>query len=72
MSELADIDADRLSANDDLPAVLDLDSLATLRMLAMLEQNFGVHFDDGQLGELRTLNRLLDALEQAQPREGLV
>ncbi len=62
VSELSKQDASAVGLDDDLTEVLDIDSLAALRMLAAAEKRFDVRFPDDQLTELRTLRRLLDTL----------
>lgn len=56
------MDASAVGLDDDLTEVLDIDSLAELRMLAAAEKRFDVRFADDQLAMLRTLRRLRDAL----------
>jgi acyl carrier protein len=52
--------------DDDLIEALGLDSLQGLRVLAALEKDFEIRFEDARLGELRTLRALLDAIREAR------
>lgn len=63
LAELSRKDTDNLSMDEDLLIALDLDSLAALRMLAAVEKRFNVRFPDDQLSELRTLGRLVEAID---------
>lgn len=63
-------DVSGLAADDDLVAELGLDSLAGLRLLAAVEKHYGVRFPDQELGRLRTIRQLLDAIESAPREEG--
>ena len=47
---------------EDLVAVLGLDSLAGLRVLAAVEKHFEVRFPDDRLTEFRTLSRIHDVI----------
>jgi acyl carrier protein len=69
VAEVSNRDVSKLDLGDDLVEALDLDSLAGLRLLAAVEQRFGVRFPDDQLSDLRTFRRLLDALEAAPKEE---
>lgn len=57
-------DTAALGPDDDLVEKLTLDSLESLRVLAHVEKRFGVRFDDSRLGELRTLRKLAEAVEE--------
>ena len=59
--ELAPI---RLEA--DLVHELELDSMASLRLLAVGEKRFDGRFPDHLLGEYRTLQKLIDFISTAQ------
>ncbi len=61
--EMSGQDTSRVGPDDDLVHKLGLDSLARLRLLAAVEKRFGVRFSDDRLGEIRTLNQLLDLIE---------
>lgn len=69
LAELSHSDTDTLNAHEDLLTVLDLDSLAALRMLAAVEKRFNVRFPDDQLSELRTLRRLVEAIKSNPAQE---
>jgi acyl carrier protein len=51
-----------LAPDDDIIAVLGLDSLAGLRLLAAIEKRFDVRFPDERLSEFRTLRALLEVV----------
>ena len=57
-------DLSRFSAEDDLMAELVIDSLAALRVLALVEHRFGVRFPDDRLGDFRSLRGLMNLIEQ--------
>jgi acyl carrier protein len=65
VAEATSRDVSALGLEEDLIEALDLDSLAGLRVLAAIETRFAVRFPDELLSELRTLGRLLDALDAA-------
>ena len=50
----------------DLVHELELDSMASLRLLAVVEKRFGIRFPDHLLGEYRTLQKLIDFISTAQ------
>jgi acyl carrier protein len=56
-SEVTDI-----SLEEDLVAVLGLDSLAGLRVLAAVEKHFEVRFPDDRLTEFRTLSQIYEVI----------
>jgi acyl carrier protein len=69
LAEISKRDTQSLSLDDDLMVGLDIDSLAALRILAAVEKRYGLRFADDQLSELRTLRRLLEGVELAEPEE---
>ena len=66
LTKMSKQDASAIGIDDDLIEGLGLDSLQGLRVLAALEKSFAVRFDDGKLGELRTIRSLLDAIQEAR------
>ena len=64
-SEVMDVHLD-----DDLVAVLGLDSLAGLRVLAAVEKHFGVRFPDDRLTEFRTLARIHEVIRSQRKETG--
>jgi len=56
----------RFGVEDDLMAELAIDSLAALRVLAMVEQRFEVRLPDDRLGDFRCLARLLEEIERGK------
>lgn len=63
LAEVSGKDAWRVGIDDDLVYELGLDSLAALRLLAGVEKRFGIRFPDDHLGDIRTLQQLLDFIE---------
>ena len=57
-------DATVLQLGDDLVRDLGLDSMTGLRLLAVVETRFGVRFPDDRLSELRSLEKILRAIDQ--------
>lgn len=53
-----------LRPDDDLVQALGLDSLESLRILALVEKRFGVRFDDAEIHAIRTLRQLAAAVER--------
>lgn len=66
LTKMAKQDAGAIGVDEDLIERLGLDSLQGLRVLAALEKSFQVRFEDGSLGELRTICSLLDAIREAR------
>ena len=66
LAKMAKQDVDAIGVEEDLIERLGLDSLQGLRVLAALEKSFQVRFEDGHLGELRTIRSLLDAIREAR------
>lgn len=58
-----------LAREDDLVEALGIDSLAGLRVLAAVEKHFEVRFPDERLGEFRTMNRVLEFIEEQNRKE---
>jgi acyl carrier protein len=52
--------------DDDLTEVVALDSLASLDVLAAVEDHFGVRLPDDRLDELLTLRAILAAIEEEE------
>jgi acyl carrier protein len=69
LTQVSKQDATQVPLDADLPEALDLDSLAALSLLAAVEKRFALRFPDDRLSELRSLGRLLDALETAAKEE---
>ena len=65
LAEACRRDVSSLRPDDDLVETLGLDSLQGLQVLARLEGRFGVRFPDERLAELRTLRRLISAIQDA-------
>ena len=56
--------ANAFGLDDDLPRTLRLDSLSLLRVVADIENAFGIHIDDARFHELRTLRELVKTVRQ--------
>ena len=56
-------DLSRFTPADDLMAELVIDSLAALRVLALVEHRFGVRFPDDRLGDFHSLGGLMALIE---------
>ena len=59
-------DVAAVAFDDDLVLKLGLDSLESLRLLAAVEKMLAVRFPDAELGDLRTLRRIVDAARRAR------
>lgn len=64
VGEVTRRDASCVGPDDDLVAALGIDSLESLRVLALVEKRFGARFDDDEVGDVRTLRRLAQAVER--------
>ncbi len=64
LAEMSGQDISGVGPDDDLEYALGLDSLARLRLLATVEKRCSVRFPDDRLGDIRTLNQLLDFIER--------
>ncbi len=69
VSATTGVDVTRLDSGDDLVDALDLDSLGGLELLAYVEQQFDVIFDDRHLAAPPTLGCILDAIDDASGRD---
>ncbi len=66
LGDAARRDLSGVSLDDDLVRVLGLDSLAALRLLAVVEKTFNLRFPDDRLAEFRTLRLIHDFIAQYQ------
>lgn len=64
IGQLTKKDASDVGPEDDLARELGFDSLTGLRILAGIEEHFGMRFPDDQLSEFRTIKKLLDFIEE--------
>ena len=64
LAEMSGQDTSGVGLDEDLEYALGLDSLAKLRLLATVEKRCSVRFPDDRLGDIRTLNQLLDFIER--------
>jgi long-chain acyl-CoA synthetase len=65
-------DLSRFTAEDDLMAALVIDSLAALRVLALVEHRFEVRFPDDRLGDFHSLRGLMDLIESHEGSKSCV
>ena len=64
LSEMSGKDAGAVDDDTDLVREFGLDSLAGLRMLARVENRFGVRFPDERLSEFRTVRQILGVIKK--------
>lgn len=64
VGEVTGRDASKIAMDDDLVEHLALDSLAALRLLALVEKRFDVRFPDKRLAEMRTLRAITEVVER--------
>jgi len=62
-------DVSQVEQDVDLVRELGLDSLAKLQLLAVLEKDLGIRFQDEGLAGLRTLRQLMEAIQEAQEKK---
>lgn len=67
VAKSAKCDPAELDPDADLLMDLGIDSLEGLKLLAALEQRYGVLLPDHELLELTTVNRIVAALGKLQP-----
>jgi acyl carrier protein len=60
----------QLAPDEDMVQALSVDSLQGLQILAAVEKRFDVRLPDEELIKLRTLRRIADAVERAEPGGG--
>ena len=63
VAKMSNQDVSTLDHDDDLIVALGMDSLDGLRLVAAVEQHFGVYFPDEQISSLRTFRRLHASLD---------
>jgi len=66
VSDVTERDAFRLDLEDHLARELGLDSLDTLELLAEIEMRFNVHLPEYRLGEICTLQHLMDVIRDGE------
>ena len=66
LAEACQKELDTIGLDADLVHELGIDSLASLRLLAVVEKRFDVRFPDHLLSEYRTLQKLIDFISSAQ------
>lgn len=70
IGRVARTEASALGSDDDLVEQLGVDSLQGLQILARVEQRCGVRLPDEELIGLRTVARIVDAVERARQSAG--
>lgn len=66
LGEMAYQDLTRTDLDADLVQELGLDSLAALRLLAVVEKRFDVRFPDERLAAFRTLRQMCNFIAQSK------
>jgi acyl carrier protein len=66
IAEVARRDTTAIGVDDDLVAVLGVDSLQGLQILAGVEKRFGVRIPDDELAHMRTIGRIVEVVERQQ------
>ena len=66
IDDIARQDVTSVGRDDDLVAVLGVDSLQGLQILAGVEKRFGIRLRDEELIHMRTIGRIADAVERQQ------
>ncbi len=66
ISEVTRQDARTVELNEDLIETFGMDSLAGLRLLATLEKKFEVEFPNEKLSELRSISKVMEAIQEAK------
>ncbi len=61
--------AHTIDLDGDVRKAFDLDSLAGLRLLALVEKHFHVRFPDERLSEFRTLRTIIDLIAAQHPEK---
>lgn len=66
VTEVVREDTRAMGRDDDLVEALGVDSLQGLRILAAVEKRFAVRLPDDELVHMRTIGRIVDAVERLQ------
>jgi acyl carrier protein len=66
VAEVVREDTRATGRDDDLVEALGVDSLQGLRILAAVEKRFAVRLPDDELVHMRTIGRIVDAVERLQ------
>lgn len=69
LTNLSGKDLSGVDRDEDLVELLGMDSLAGLRMLAMIEKAYSVRFRDDRLHSYRTLRQILAVIEPEEEEE---
>jgi acyl carrier protein len=64
IGRVAKLDVSQLQSDDDLVERLGVDSLQGLQILAGVEKQFDVRLPDDELIKMRTIGRIVDAVER--------
>ncbi len=66
MVEHLDIDPNQLQLDTSFSQQLDLDSLDAMDLLLAIDEAMGIRVDPDAMGQVDTLQQLIDAVSQAQ------
>jgi len=66
IQELTGHDLSDIDSSTDLVEAIALDSIDGLRVMAGIERKMNITFPDGTLGKLRSIEALLNVIDEAQ------
>ncbi|HEY9855201.1 MAG TPA: acyl carrier protein [Stenomitos sp.] len=72
IAKSAKVDPQAIELDGDLFMEYGIDSLEGLKLLALLEQRYGITIPDHELLHLNTLGRIVEAIERARHSDGVV
>lgn len=72
IAKSAKVDPQEIALDADLFMDYGIDSLEGLKLLAALEQRYGITIPDHELMHLNTLGRIIEAIDQARRGDGVV
>ncbi len=72
LAKSAKVDPQAIELDADLFMDYGIDSLEGLKLLALLEQRYGITIPDHELMHLNTLRRIAEAIDGARRSDGVV
>lgn len=72
IAKSAKVDPQEIELDADLFMDYGIDSLEGLKLLALLEQRYGITIPDHELMHLNTLRRIVEAVDRAHRTDGVV
>lgn len=72
LAKSAKVDPHAIDLDADLFMDFGIDSLEGLKLLALLEQRYGITIPDHELMHLNTLRRIVEAIDRARQSDGVV